>query len=423
MFVLGFVVIGTIIVLTSRAAGPFASLDAGAGTALTGAATLVSDGTAFGSSAVRFGAVPTTPPSSGNNGLLTGDPNFFPIAVWLQTPESNGPACKAIGVNTFFGLYDGATSSTLGALINNSLYTVATQNNFALSNSLGSAVKGWAQDDEPDNAQSTGSGYGPCVSPSTIVSNYNTWKAADSQKRPVVINFGAGAAYTNWEGRGSCSGNTAMYSQYAAGADILSFDIYPNAGRYGPAYSNAPAPMTLVATGVDNLRSWGGGKPVWAIIETTDYNGLNTKPTPAQVKAEVWMALTHGATGIGYFAHILSPTFKEAGLLTDSTMSAAVGAINSQIQSLAPVLNSANVTNGTTVSASTRVDTMVKKIGNTTYLFAVNTASGSTTATFNPTGISSGTVTVNGEGRTFNLSGGTFNDSFSGYGVHIYQIN
>lgn len=66
LFVLAFVAIGTIIVLTSRAAGPFASLDAGSGNTLTGAATSVTDASAFGGNAVQFGTpTPTPTPPTG----------------------------------------------------------------------------------------------------------------------------------------------------------------------------------------------------------------------------------------------------------------------------------------------------------------------------------------------------------------------
>src|SRR4029079_18762417 len=96
------------------------------------------------------------------------------------------------------------------------------------ASSLTNIMLGWTQQDEPDNAQANNSdGYDPCIAPRAIVSNYNSYKAADSRHRPVYLNFGRGVADVNWVGRGTCTGNTAMYAQYAQGADIVSFDIYP----------------------------------------------------------------------------------------------------------------------------------------------------------------------------------------------------
>lgn len=76
LFMLAFVAIGTVLIFASRAAGPFASLDAGSGNTLTGAATSVTDASAFGGNAVRFGT-PTPTPGGGfviRDGTNTGVP-------------------------------------------------------------------------------------------------------------------------------------------------------------------------------------------------------------------------------------------------------------------------------------------------------------------------------------------------------------
>ena len=237
--------------------------------------------------------------------------------MWLQTPESNATNYKNIGINEFVGSYNDPTNSSLGALQAAGLGTIISQQSLGLASPYSAVIKGWLQPDEPDNAQPDANGdggYGPCIPPSTIVANYNAFKTADPT-RPVFLGFGQGVANINWVGRGSCTGDTAMYAQYAQGADILAFDVYPINDGY---------PITYVADGVDNLMSWGGGRPVWADIETTEINTGDPTLTPAQVKTEVWLALTHGATGIQYFADIISPTFNEAGLLTNSTMTATV---------------------------------------------------------------------------------------------------
>jgi hypothetical protein len=135
------------------------------------------------------------------------------------------------------------------------------------------------------------------------------------------------------------------------------------------------------------------------------------------------LALTHGAKGLQYFVHIFSPTFIEAGLLQDATMYNAVKAINLQVKSLATILNSPTVANGASVTAGFRVDKMVKRSGADTYVFAVTPSSTGGNASFTVPGMTSGTVTVIDEGRTLTLSGGSFSDSFVGYGVHLYKIS
>ena len=63
IFVLVFAVVGTLIILVSRAAGPFASLDVGSNSTVTGAATKVTDSSAYGGSAVRFKPSAILPPN------------------------------------------------------------------------------------------------------------------------------------------------------------------------------------------------------------------------------------------------------------------------------------------------------------------------------------------------------------------------
>lgn len=352
------------------------------------------------------------------NGLLGTDPNFFPITVWLQTPESNAVNYKNIGVNTFSGLYNGPSTSSLSALQSAGEGVLLGQQSSALSASFTSyrpVMKGWLQQDEPDNAQPDGNGgYGPCVSPSVIVSQYNAFRAADST-RPVILNLGQGVANINYIGRGSaCAGRTDMYPQYAQGADILSFDVYPLNDGY---------PLTYVADGVDNLLNWGGGKPVWAFIEASPQDSGNPTPTAAQLKNEVWLALTHGASGIQYFCHIFTPSFIEAGCLSISSVKTAMQSVDTEIASLAPVLNSPTVVNGVTASSSSRLDKIVKRYNGDTYVFAASPTSSTNNATFTVTGAGSGTVTVIDESRTLSMTNGGFQDTFSNYGVHLYKIS
>ena len=101
-----------------------------------------------------------------------------------------------------------------------------------------------------------GSGYGPCIDPATIVSEYHQQVTADSN-RPMFLNLGQGVAYVDYPGRGDvCAGQTSMYPQYAAGADLLSFDIYPVNNTDSTTGGN----LWYVATGVENLRGWAAYK-------------------------------------------------------------------------------------------------------------------------------------------------------------------
>jgi hypothetical protein len=349
------------------------------------------------------------------------NPNFFPIGVWLQSP-GNAQEFENIGVNMFVGFYGNLDAASMTTFASLKMPVVPTQNSVGLTSPQRSWIWGWDQVDEPDNAQANGSGgYGPCISPSTLISSYAAIKASDTAS-PVFLNFGQGASNTSYNGRGSCTGNTAYYAQSMAAGDIISFDIYPVADYNGQ--------LELVPNGVDNLKTWAaqcncGNKPIWNFIETTPFNGGAT-PTSSQIQSEVWMSLIHGSQGIMYFVHVLSPTFREDGIFSYPASVQAVTAIDAQITSLAPVLNSSTVTGDAQVSSSTSgvaLDMMEKNYGGSKYLFAVAMANSATVGTFTVPGSPTATVTVLGENRQIAMKNGQFQDNFAGYGVHLYQFS
>jgi len=101
----------------------------------------------------------------------------------------------------------------------------------------------------------------------------------------------------------------------------------------------------------------------------------------------------------------------------------AVKEINSQVTSLAEVLNSPDTkgyAKAASVNALVPVDIMTKNHDGSDYIFAVAMRCGFTTATFE---VSSGSVAeVIGENRSIKISDGKFSDEFSPYGVHLYKV-
>jgi hypothetical protein len=341
------------------------------------------------------------------------DTSFFPMSVWLQSP-SNATAYAAIGVNQFIGLYNGPTQNDLDTLGTAKMPVYCDQNTVGLANLSNAIILGWTQQDEPDNAQPDGKGgYGPCIAPSQIQSLYQTMKSKDAT-RPVFLNVGQGIANDAWVGRGSCSNQPQDYPEYAKGADIVSFDFYP---------VNGGLDITLVPLGVDRLnQAVQNKKPVWNWIECTRIDQANPKPTPDQVKAEVWMSIIHGSMGIGYFVHQFTPTFDEKALLDDATMKPAVAAIDQQVHDLAPTLNTPPITNAVSEQSSSKVDVLVKRQGGHLYVFAVSMTSTQTTATFTLSHDALTTATALGENRSVPIASNAFTDTFAAYAVHLYQL-
>jgi hypothetical protein len=115
---------------------------------------------------------------------------------------------------------------------------------------------------------------------------------------------------------------------------------------------------------------------------------------------------------------------REDGIFNSPSLVSAVTAINAEVTTLAPVLNSPSIANAVSVSspATTPISTMVKQANGSTYVFVVAMLNNAGTAAFTLPNIANGSIQVLGENRQLSISGGVFQDAFAGYGVHLYQI-
>ena len=355
------------------------------------------------------------------------DPDYFPIAVWLQDPK-NAAKYKAAGINLYVGLWRGPTEAQLSTLQKTGMQVVCDQNTVGLAHKDDRTIVGWMHGDEPDNAQpvtdpDTGERtYGPPVPPADIVADYEELKERDPS-RPILLNLGQGVANDEWKGRGAW-GKQSDYLTYVKGCDLLSFDVYPVVGIRKTDGENY---LWYVPKGVDRLIEWSEGKKiVWNCIECTHISNEEKKATPHQVKAEVWMSIIHGSMGLIYFVHEFAPQFNEDALLDDPEMLEAVTKLNNQIHALAPVLNSTTINGKVEVSVSdpeTPVDIMLKHYNGAAYLFAVGMRNNPTKATFILDDLPSETkIEVLYEDRTINAVNGQFEDPFNAYDVHIYKF-
>jgi hypothetical protein len=197
----------------------------------------------------------------------------------------------------------------------------------------------------------------------------------------VFLNLGQGVAYDNYIGRGVRRNHPEDYPLYIRGCDIVSFDIYP-AVHDKPEVAGK---LEFVPRGVERLRRWSNDeKIVWNCIECSRISNTEVKPTPQQVRAEVWMSLIKGSRGIIYFIHQFEPRFLEASLLEDEELLPAVTELNHQIQRLAPVLNAPSVPEVVSVESAVEaspVEVMAKRHQDSLYLFVANMSSQAAAAT------------------------------------------
>ncbi len=389
-----------------------------------------SGGSSGGACVPTIPTVPWTSPYAGwSNGIST-DPSFFPLSVWLQG-SWHATEMAGLGINIYLGNNAGTdpiATADIEILQPLGLYALIGQDATGLGDLPTPTIIGWwMSPDEPDNAQPNASGgYGPPIAPSVMVAQYQSYQTTDPT-RPIFLGLGQGVAYPAYEGRGS---NPPAESGYVPASDIIDFDIYPYNACAGDANQQVVCgQFWLNAAGVDNLRAWSNRhQAVWTDIETTSFEtGSDAGPTPTQTVSEVWLSLIHGANGITYFVDILGPTFREDGIFADQAMVDAVTALNSQIEALAPELNSADIPNLVTVTSSngaTQIDLSVKANATSLYVFAAIARPGTTTGTFTIAGMTgNGSATVIGESRSVAVTAGTFSDAFAANAVHLYQLD
>jgi hypothetical protein len=341
------------------------------------------------------------------------DSSYFPVGVWMQNP-ANAERFQAVGINHYVGLWQGPTNEQLANARAAEMPVVCEQAGVWQANLDNADIQGWLQADGPDNAQEMPDGsYGPCIEPAVTRARYAEMVAADGT-RPVLLLLGQGVATPDWVGRGDCTGRTDDYFEYAESADVLVNYTYPVANQQ---------PLELVATGVEKLNIYAGWqKPVVADIEASSIDGL-PRPSPEQLRAEVWMSLIHGAAGIQYFCHRMTP-LNETDCLDDARTATTLERINRELLQLAPVLNTRSYAlRPSSSNDAVPVRAVLKQPGSEHYVFAAGMADGVTTATFALSGIdASAGIEVIGENRSIVPSDGTFEDVFEPYAVHLYRI-
>lgn len=346
---------------------------------------------------------------------LSSDPAYWPIGVWLQNPR-NAARFRDAGVNLFHVLSVAPTREALAQLADAQIGLIAQAESFdALQSSAG--LRAWLSFDQPDNAQPTDQGYGPCIPPASVLDEYEALAERDAT-RPIFVQLGHGFIDPDWEGRGNCAGQADDYSTYVRAADMLGAVVYPLEMGL-PASSNAAA--------IDHLRALTfDQKAVFAFVQASSiYNQL---PSPEQIRFQVWLAVVHGAAGIQYYCHRQTAPLSETECLDHAATREALSAVNQEVRNLAPVLNSRPLANGVAVtvsaqSASDRVHSRLWRHAGSTYVAAVSVSAEPVSARFTLRdfdGTSSADVLA--EGRILPVTDGVFSDDFTEHTVHIYRV-
>ncbi len=262
----------------------------------------------------------------------------------------------------------------------------------------------------------------PRAWPEQTLTEYRKIKSADPT-RPVLMTL-TGNFHPHFR-KWSDQQRASLYPAYVQATDVVGYDIYPIYGW------NKPQWLYLVYDATRLLAEKAGPRSVYAWIETSK-GGQWTGPlerqadvTPADIRAETWMAICAGATGIGYFTHVWKPSYRQFGVPTENRK--ALRRLNEQITRLAPTILGPEPKQSVAITAPgpARLALMAREHDGDLYLFAVNcgqqqvTADATVTVESLPAGSE---VVVIDEDRTLRSVAGSFTDTFAPLSVHLYRI-
>ena len=346
--------------------------------------------------------------------------SFFPIAVFFGKP-GDAPAMKAAGINTYMGAeHDGSPINT----ITSTGISVIAQNEWTPAEVASDPrVVGWHVSDECEMGSS---GCNGTTETARLTEQQGLTAPLRGQNdgRFLQSNFGNGVLGTYW------APNTM--SKFVNSVDVTSVDKY---AYTSPAvdgvitqswnWPKGKNPATSSAYGwlQDRMETFSGAAtPNWVFVETAKpfltEDGASTI-APDEIEGAVWNAIIHGAAGIAYFQHNNNGSCGTYSILQcGAALTAKITAIDQQVQSFAPVINTPSYR----WNFGPGLDTSLKVSGGSAYIFAMTDGTtGSKTFTL-PQGVT-GTIKVIGENRTITPRNGTFTDTFPNeYTHHVYTI-
>jgi hypothetical protein len=230
-----------------------------------------------GTATFRTALAPPTVRATAGRGVIRVDgAPFFPLIAWEECPGRWAPDLAA-GINLFGGNPCTGLSNLLTALHGRALAAGTTED---IAGTTGPGLVGWFLTDEADARGYTGATLpgpgGPGIRFLTLTSHFF----------PLAAPLPAG--------RG-------MYPGLAGAADVLGVDLYPLQELCRPEL------LPWVFDAQVALRRLARGKPTFQWIEEREMKCPQTPVTPASIRAEAWLAIAGGATGLAFFPNDWSP--------------------------------------------------------------------------------------------------------------------
>jgi hypothetical protein len=356
---------------------------------------------------------------------LPTETSYFPVGAWLRPahdPKHFGHYAD-FGMNLFVAVENPETANE-GLIRANGMRAIVQSDERARFDDVAAETTGWLLFDEVDMAFGPDAGY-------SEVERILAELPQDGRLR--YNNYGKGVL--EWH-------SDAEAARFVNGRDgsngyqqVISTDYYwftdPNA-RDNPRYgfgSSYGDDVRRIRTldALDGVRQavWHFVELGWPWTESAEQGGRRI--LPAEIRSAVWHSLIAGARGIIYFDHNFGPETPDSTILAEGYEDNRVAAteVNTQIKTLAPVLNAPFVTAGhsATDTMEGTVRYMVKWTNGKLWLFA-GADRGGGSATFSVPCVENANAVVLGEDRSLPVTGGSFTDSFADKNaIHIYRLD
>lgn len=325
---------------------------------------------------------PESPAASIGGGAirLDGQP-FFPMVVLALCPVSY-PNAVAAGISLFAENACGGIAEQSAALAGHAFSLTRADE----AGASGPGVIGWYYPDEADLKGITGATLPTFPSPET------------SQRLRVLT-------LTNhfYSRTAELPAGRGVYPGLIARSDVIGFDLYPLQEFCREEW------LPDVAYAQRELVKLAQGRPTFQWIEAQSWKCRQPqlRITPNVLRAESWLAVAGGATGIGYFPGEWDPSVIPAVTQIAREVAAIGGGLTapaSPASATGPVVVGARSFNGAL------------------YVIAVNPTRATVRSTITAGGLAGRAAGVLGEGRSVASSGDSFTDTFASRQTHLYVV-
>ena len=241
-------------------------------------------------------------------------PPRFVLGVWYQ-PGASFTKWKKRGINTIVGrdMEGGKTprENWLKQLDQAGLYSIRQPEGDPIADGKDPRLLAWfVIRDEPDVAYRDGDAG---TAPADALRERDRLRNA-SPSTPLFINVSG--SYVIDAFRGASRPSVDDYRAYLESADWISNDHYPVTSWARPDWIDLRLPIAerreesnrfTIGWVLTRLSEWSGGKPQFAILETSNQNLTWVPPrkrrgvSPDELRGQIWHAIINGARGLIYF--------------------------------------------------------------------------------------------------------------------------